>query len=207
MERLLAEDLMLLTRGDNGKQLMDGGVRDRGVAGALLADLAAGSRLNCLDERLVVVTDKTPTGQPPLDKVLQQISVSGRDRSPRGWVSYLASPKRAGELRRLLALRRSTPDYGYVPALRASIVAQLGEVFASGTEPGPRTAALAALVAACGVSGKLFPNVDRRVRKRRLAEISAGQWAASGVRNSIRARSLGESAVWLPIAIILDGLG
>ena len=79
-------------------------------------------------------------------------------------MSYLASPKRAGELRRLLALRRSTPDHGYVPESRASIVAQLGEVFASGTEPGPRTAALAALVAACGVSRKLFPNVGRRVR-------------------------------------------
>jgi flavin-dependent dehydrogenase len=57
-----------------------------------------------------------------------------------------------------------------------------------------------------GVSGMLFPNLDRRVRKRRLAEILAGQWAASGVRNSIRA-SHAASAVWLPIAIILDGLG
>jgi hypothetical protein len=85
-------------------------------------------------------------------------------------------------------------------------VAQLGEVFASGTEPGPRTAALAALVAACGVSGKLFPNLGRDARKRRLAEISAGQWAASGVRNSIRP-SNAASAAWLPIAIILDGLG
>jgi hypothetical protein len=204
---------MLLARGDNGKQLMDGGVRDRGVAGALLADLAAGSRLNCLDERLVVVTDKTPTGQPPLDKVLQWISVSGRDRSPRGWVGKLASSERTDELKSLLTLRHMAPEYGYVPdasTSRARIVAQLGEVFASGTEPDPRTAALAALVAACRMSGKLFPNVDRRVRKRRLAEISAGQWAASGVRKSVRAENA-RIGLWAcvhaPIAMILEALG
>lgn len=50
VERLLAEDLMLLADDDNGKQLMHRWVRDRGVAGALLPDLAAASRLICLDQ-------------------------------------------------------------------------------------------------------------------------------------------------------------
>lgn len=198
---------MLLAHGDNGEQLMAGGIRSHGLVGALLADLAAAGRLSCLDERLVVVTDKTPTGQPPLDKVLQWISVSGRDRSPQGWVGKLTSSERTDELRSLLALRHIAPDYGYVPdasTSRARIVAQLGEVFAGGTEPDPRTAALAALVDACGMSGKLFPNVDRRVRKRRLAEISAGQWAASGVRKRVRAEKVWTRAL-APILIISGG--
>lgn len=83
-------------------------------------------------------------------------------------------------------------------------MAQLGEVIRQRAEPDPRTATLAALVAACGVSGKLFPDVDRRVRRRRLAEISAGQWAASGVGNSIGADNAAKAAL-APIAIILGG--
>ena len=205
----MAEDLALLARDDNGRQLMRSSVRDCGVAGAMLADLAAAHRLGYVARGLVVVTDRTPTGHEPLDKVLEWISASGaksgRERSPREWVRTLASRKRSGELELLLGFDERLPDHSHNAALRAQILTRLGEVFASGTQPGPRTAALAALVAACGVSRKLFPGVDRRVRKRCLAEVSAGQWAADGVRDSSSAFAPADAVTWT-VAHFLDGI-
>jgi len=215
----LAEDLALLARDDNGSQLMRGPVRDRGVAGAMLADLAAAHRLGYAapnpwaPKGLVVVTDRTPTGHEPLDKVLEWISASGpelgRERSPREWVRTLASRRRFGEVELLLGLDKGLPDHSHNPALRAQILTRLGEVFTSGTQPDPRTAALAALVAACGASAKLFPDVDRRVRKRRLAEVSTGQWAADGVRHSssaVAAATAAADAVTSTVAHWLEGI-
>ena len=110
----MAEDLALLARDDTGRQLMRGPVRDRGIAGALLADLAAAHRLSyAVRVAAVVVTDRAPTGHEPLDKVLEWISADGveslKERSPREWVRTLASRKRFGELERLLGLTRDPP--------------------------------------------------------------------------------------------------
>ncbi len=73
------------------------------------------------------------------------------------------------------------------PRPREELVARLSDVLSIQARPDPGTAALAALVAACGLSGKLFPGVGGQVRERRLAEISVGQWPAAAVRVSVRA--------------------
>jgi hypothetical protein len=172
---LLAEELVVLGRSSTGKSLILPGKLDRGVAGALLAELAAAGRIGYAGG-VVRVTDGTATGRPVLDMVLQQ--VARRHRTPRAWVSRLASQELVRQVR--------VPSRIWGPR-REELVARLSGGLTTQARPGPRTAALAALVAACGLSGKLFPGVDRQVRKRRLAEISAGQWPASAVRASVRA--------------------
>jgi hypothetical protein len=179
---LLAEELVVLGRSSTGKSLILPGKLDRGVAGALLADLGAASRIGYAGG-VVRVTDTTATGRPVLDMVLQQIAC--RDRTPRAWVSKLASQEPVRQVKHVPSRIWGPPENA--PRPRDELVARLSDVLTTQARPDPRTAALAALVAACGLSGKLFPGVDRRVRKRRLAEISAGQWPASAVRASVRA--------------------
>lgn len=197
MAPLLAEELLVLARSPGGAPLISEWAETRGVAGSLLADLAAAGRIGCIASRLVVVTDRAATGRPVLDSVLQQIA-TGRDRSPRCWVGKLASQQAIRRAEDLVAWR-GAPDGDVVPQ-REELLARLSEVLTTESEPDARTAALAALVAACGLSGKLFSGVDRRARDRRLAAVSAGQWAAAGVRASRRAamaRKVAVAPIWM----------
>jgi Golgi phosphoprotein 3 (GPP34) len=201
MTPLLAEELVVLARSPGGGSLLRESTQDRGVAGALLADLAAARRIGCIEGQLVVVTDRAATGRPALDTALQQIA-TGRDRFPRGWIGKLAS-QQEGAVRQVKDLQgwRGARDPDIVPR-REELLTRLSEVFTTDAGPGARTAALAAPMAACGLSGKLFPGVDRRVRKRHLAQISAGQWAAAGVHASRRA-ALARNVAMAPIWIFL----
>ena len=203
MAPLLAEEFVVLARSPGGGSLLRESTVDRGVAGALLADLAAAGRIGCIEGRLVVVTDRAATGRSALDMVLEQIA-TGRDRPPRGWVGKLAS-QQEGAVRQVKHLPggRSVREPDVVPQ-REELLARLSEVFTTDAEPDARTAALAALMAACGLSGKLFPGVARQVRKRRLAQISAGEWAAAGVRASRRAamaRNIAMAPIWIFLAL------
>jgi len=179
---LLAEELVVLGRGSAGKSLILPVKLDRGVAGALLADLAAASRIGYAGG-VVRVTDRTAAGRPVLDMVLQQIA--RRDRAPAAWVSKLASQEPVRQVKWLPSRIWGPPENA--PRPREELVARLSDMLSTQARPDPRTAALAALVAACGLSGKLFPGVDGQVRERRLAEISADQWPAEAVRASVRA--------------------
>jgi hypothetical protein len=58
-----------------------------------------------------------------------------------------------------------------------------------------RALALGAIVGACGVAKKVFPNLDRHGLKQRVAELSARQPVAAGVRDAIGQARL---RAWLP---------
>jgi hypothetical protein len=200
MALLLAEELLVLARSPGGAPLISESSATRGVAGSLLADLAAAGRIGCIADRLVVVTDRAATGRPVLDSVLQQIA-TGPDRSPSRWVGKLASQQAIRRAADLVAWR-GAPDGNVVPQ-REKLLARLSEVLTTESEPDTRTATLAALVAACGLSGKLFSGMDRRARNRRLAAVSTGQWAAAGVRASRRA-DMARKVTLAPILIYLE---
>src|SRR5262245_16740611 len=155
MEPLLAEELVVLAHGPGGRPLVREPTQDRGVAGALLADLAAAGRIGCIDGRLVVVADRAATGRPILDTALQQLA-TGRDRSPRGWVGKLALQQDRA-VRQVKNLDWAGVRNSEVVPRREELVARLNEVLTAKTEPDARTAVLAALVAASGLSRKLFP--------------------------------------------------
>lgn len=113
---LLAEELAVLGCSPTGSSLILPLQLDRGVAGALLADLAAASRIGYVPGGVVTITDRTATGRPVLDMVLQEIA--RQDRTPRAWVSKLASrgpvrqvkrvPSRIGGPRRMLRGRATS---------------------------------------------------------------------------------------------------
>ncbi len=192
---------MLLACDTGGPPLVGGWVLDRGVAGALLADLATQGRLGCVAGIRVVITDHASTGHPFLDDVLEEIAGSPISRSPADWVEELASLDWTDRLGAASFPAANLPQA--TPRPRSDIAARLGQVFIPGFDPDPQTAALAALVFVCGMSAALFPTVNRRMRKRRLAELCASQWGASAVRAVIRAATAKETAIDL-LGLILS---
>ena len=190
---ILGEELALLTQRADGRRLIWVGARSCGVAGALLADLALTGRITCTDGR-VTVTRPAQTGDVRLDAALSQIAAARRAHTPSWWVYRLASAEQTRWLlerqarRGILRVQPARwsaryPEQNPQPA--AELRARLTDALTSHQEPDPRTAALAALVNACGASRKVLPDLDRRTR-RRMTEISRGQWAAEGVRGAIR---------------------
>jgi hypothetical protein len=180
----LAEDLLLLTGRDSDRPFAV--TLHYGVAGALLADLQTAGRLGITQER-VTVTDPAPTGDGELDAVLAEIA-NDKPRSRDYWVRELASMQRTSRLAGRLA------DRSGLRARRAGLRSRVTRVLLDQSTSDDRAQALGAIVAACALTKKVFPNVDRRFR-RRAAELSSVQPAAAGVRQAINQARL---RAWLP---------
>ena len=95
------------------------------------------------------------------------------------WVRELASNKQTGRLAGRLASRS---DHRVRRAELRSGVTRVLRERSSGDD---RAHALVAIVGACGVATKVFPDLDRRRLKRRMAELSQGQRMAAAVRRAI----------------------
>ncbi len=182
----LAEELLLLT-GDTGDQPLAWTLH-YGVAGALLAELEMAGRLGYSAGGRVTVTDSGPTGDDELDAVLAEIA-DDKPRYLNNWVRELVSIERTGRLAGRLASH--TDHRARRTELRSRVTGVLREL-SSGDD---RAQALGAIVGACGVATKVFPNLDRRRLKRRMAELSQGQRVAAAVRDAIGQARL---RAWLP---------
>jgi len=196
----LAEEFALLAYGDDGAPDTDSVRLDNGLGGSLLLELAISGRLDVKDQR-VVVRDGTPTGDPLVDQALGRIAADDKPRKPGYWVKKFAKDARRLTLDRLVEQEVLTREQDTVllvfPRTRypaAHGVEPVPETEArqrltaavSGTGPvEPRTAALCALVAATNLDRKVFRTLDRERAKKRLKEISAGDWAATAVRKTI----------------------
>lgn len=196
----LAEEFALLAYGDDGAPDTDNVRLDHGVGGSLLLELAISGRVG-IEDKKVVVRDGTPTGDPLVDQALGRIAAGQRPRTPAHWVKKFAKDTRKLALNRLveqgvLTRREDTvllvfprtrypaPD-GVEPELETEARQRLTAAV-TGTGPvDPRTAALCALLGATNLDRKIFRALDRKRVKARLAEISAGDWAAAAVRKSI----------------------
>lgn len=196
----LAEELALLAYGDDGAPDTDGVHLDNGLGGALLLELALAGRVDAVD-RKVVVRDRTPTGDPLVDRALDRIVSAGRPRRPSHWVAKFAKDVRRPTLDRLVTggvltreqdrvllvfprTRYPAPG-GLEPAPETDARRRLTDAV-SGTGPvEPRTAALCALLAATDLDRKVFRDLDRKRVKARLREISHGAWAAAAVGKTI----------------------
>lgn len=196
----LAEEFALLAYGDDGAPDTDNVRLDHGVGGSLLLELAISGRVG-IEDKKVVVRDGTPTGDPLVDQALGRIAAGQRPRTPAHWVKKFAKDTRKLALNRLveqgvLTRREDTvllvfprtrypaPD-GVEPEPETEARQRLTAAV-TGTGPvDPRTAALCALLGATNLDRKVFRALDRKRVKARLAEISAGDWAAAAVRKSI----------------------
>ncbi|MCM2430861.1 GOLPH3/VPS74 family protein [Streptomyces sp. RKAG337] len=207
MELTVAEELLLLGRGPDGRSTMSGLVATRGVAGALLIELALRERVIVRDGKLVAAKGDTGgPADPELDALYEQIR-DERPRSPKRWVQkaesrrvnarVLAGLAAKGVLReephRVLGLFPSTRWTGQDPALADGMRGHLTAIV-QGESPNARDAALIALVDACGLAKKLFPTVDAHTRKARIKELSQAQWAAAAVRDAVVAVRAGVAA-------------
>jgi len=196
----LAEEFALLAYGDDGAPDTDSVRLDHGVGGALLLELAISGRVG-IEDKKVVVLDGTPTGDPLVDQALGRTAADEKPRRPAYWVKKFAKDTRKLALNRLveqgvLARREDTvllvfprtrypaPD-GLEPAPETEARQRLIAAVSASGPVEPRTAALCALLAATNLDRKVFRTLDRERVKARLKEISAGDWAATAVRQTI----------------------
>ncbi|RSM39131.1 GPP34 family phosphoprotein [Actinoplanes sp. ATCC 53533] len=196
----LAEEFALLAYGDDGAPDTDNVRLDNGVGGSLLLELAISGRVGVEDKK-VVVRDGTPTGDPLVDQALGRIAADEKPRRPAHWVKKFAKDTRKLALNRLVEqgvltrqedtvllvfprTRYPAPD-GLEPVPETEARQRLIAAVSGSGPVEPRTAALCALLAATNLDRKVFRTLDRGRVKARLAEISAGDWAATAVKQTI----------------------
>ena len=196
----LAEEFALLAYGDDGVPDTDNVRLDHGVGGSLLLELAISGRVG-IEDKKVVVRDGTPTGDPLVDQALGRIAADEKPRRPAHWVKKFAKDTRKLALNRLVEqgvltrqedtvllvfprTRYPAPD-GLEPVPETEARQRLIAAVSGSGPVEPRTAALCALLAATNLDRKVFRTLDRGRAKARLEEISAGDWAATAVKQTI----------------------
>lgn len=205
----LAEDLLLLAHDIRGKCRATPAAMDRGVAGALLSELALQGRLTA--DGPVAVTDGTPTGDPILDELLAGIATT--PRTPGAWVDHLCGTGLTQRLLDRMAGRGQVEvdhhrSYGlfaetWYPvrdivalwdAHQRVVLAATGGV-TGGVVHDRRALALGALAEATGLAKVLFATSgDWRALAGRVREASADDWAAGAVRHAVTAEREGRGA-------------
>ncbi|MCO5971743.1 GOLPH3/VPS74 family protein [Actinoallomurus soli] len=196
MLRLADELLLLALREQDGVAMIGSAELDCGVAGALLVELALAERVRLTDGRIVAV-DSSPVDDPDLDALLARIAADGEPRKAEHWVNRsrrdevrkrrLARLAAMGVLeereRKVLFVRHTNypeRDPGPEQELRARLGAVLG-----GAPADVRSSALLAIVHACRLDRKAFPEVDGKVLRTRVKEITEEQWAGRAVAKVI----------------------
>jgi len=200
---LLAEELLLLALDDKSGRVNVSQI-DRGLAGAVLLELALLGRVRVAEKRenvragRLVLVPGPPLAHPVLAEGLAVLE--GREgRKPEHVIDKLAKSLRdrladglvqAGVLRRerhkVLGLfpthRLPAQDVSHEATVRERISSAL-----AGAAPDERTAALIALLAALKAVTTVFEVADKRAARRRAKEIAEGQWAATAVRKAVEA--------------------
>ncbi|MEO3855534.1 GPP34 family phosphoprotein [Acrocarpospora sp. B8E8] len=208
----IAEDVLLLAyREDKGTPLISAGELDLALAGALLAELAIADRIAVQDKTLVVV-NPAPVGDAELDAVLARIVTENqkKPRKPSWFVSKISSDKLrkrllAGLAERGILSEQQRKLLGIFPTKRypeldGSVERDLRQRVQSvlaGADPDERIGVLIALMHACRLARKAFPEAD----KERIKEISAGAWAGDAVRATIEAVNAAVMAAVIAAAV------
>ena len=168
-----------------------------GIGGALLAELGLRGRAQLGEQ--VTVTDRSPTGDPLLDGVLESwgeagpaevsrvVSGLGQANTKRVVERTLAdglAAEHRGEKRRLLPGHKSpyklATEAGEEPRNRAR------EVLLGRRQPDERTRVLVTLVGACGLVGGLVPKDERRSAEERARSMADAEGVSEAVRDVIR---------------------
>ncbi|MDI6099020.1 GPP34 family phosphoprotein [Actinoplanes sp. NEAU-A12] len=197
----LLEEFTLLAHDDEGRRIIDGTRLDYALGGALLVELALAERIG-MSNRKVVVLDATPVGETLADETLTHIAGESRERKPSHWVRRPPKGVRQRVLDRLVTsevLRaehsrvlgvfprtRYPSAHGTEPVAETAVRGRLRAAVERVGTVEPRTGALCALIAATEMDRKVFPDMDRKQVRARLAEIGEGDWAAEAVRKVIR---------------------
>lgn len=195
----LAHDLMLLSLDpETGARRATSNI-GTALAGALLAELALGGRVDIDAKKRVQVLDPSPTGNPRSDDLLARL-IASKPRKAAAWVQKLSRTFTKDLLADLCAaeiVRREERgfigfDTSRYPQLggarRDQLLSSLRGVMVTGLTPtDERIPALGALVLAVGLQRRVFPGVKRKDLQRRLDELDRAGWASKAVRDAIQA--------------------
>ncbi|EME22998.1 GOLPH3/VPS74 family protein [Rhodococcus triatomae] len=221
---LLAEDLLLLLLDDEtGKPLVDGSVLPRALAGAVLLDLSLDAVVEPADgsgavkKGRLILRDRTA----PLDPILAHAVAQLRGSKP---LKPVAAIEKLGKNLREAVLGRIV-ERGWVheakgkvlgifptktwPAVDAShervVRDRLRSVLVDGATPDQRTAALISLLSAVDAAPKLFPDVSKKVVRKRAKEIAKGDWSGEAVRHAVDAVNAAVIAVVVVPSVAAGG--
>ncbi|WP_327350807.1 GOLPH3/VPS74 family protein [Streptomyces sp. NBC_01304] len=198
MKLTLPEELVLIAFDDQsggGKARV--GV-DYAVAGLTLVELAVAGRVDVQEDDAVTVLDARPTGTAFVDAELAKI-VEGDGASMGKLLRRAHRSALNGAVESLVARgvlkREKGRAFGVLPVTRfpqadaapeREIRDRLSAAVLQGEEPDERTAALVAVLNGARLWGKAFPGQDRKQVKKRMDEISEGQWVGPVVRRAVR---------------------
>lgn len=196
----LAEELALLSYNNEGFTDLSTPALEYGLAGAVLLDLVLARRVDVVEKRLVV-TDRTPLGQPVLDDALDRIWAAEKARKPRDWVDQLSKGVHdrvlgllveAGVLRRdrdkvlwIFPRTRFPAPHGVEPTAETEARRRLTTAVAAQNRVDPRTAALCGLVGAVGLERTVFPDQPLNRVRARLEEIGGADSGAEATKRAI----------------------
>ena len=193
-DRLLPGDSFMLTFSEEILVLLIDGKRgtlspDRraniecAFAAAVLMDLAFANRIDTDPARLFV-TDRTPTGNPMLDRILASIGARQETADTRTWIETLAAEDAAvireqaslgliergtlaapqGSFRRPFAFRRGE-------GANREVKLRIAEALLDDDIPDPRDAALIGLVEACDLVDEILPGNDIGPIRARIGQL------------------------------------
>ena len=157
------------------------------IAGAVLMDLAFANRIDT-DPESLIVTDRTPTGNPILDPTLTKIAAQGEPSNTRTWIRLLSvedSPAiREQALQSLVARgivvqREARVMWAFrarrYPTIDGNVEQEvklrIGDVLLSDDIPDPRDVALIGLVDACDILRDIFRERDMEQCRPRIDQL------------------------------------
>jgi len=205
VDTLIAEDLLLLLL-DDEKGTMTSSYERPLLGGALLVELSLAGQVEVEHTRILRTARARATGHggTPVDPLLADALsvVAEKSRSAQQLVDKLGKGLRPALLDRLVARglieRRRSKVLGLFPRTtwpaadarhEAEVRQRLQASLVDGREPDPRTAALAALLAAVDRAHKVVERgeVPAKTVKKRAKEVGEGHWASDAVRASVQA--------------------
>jgi len=203
---------MLLGLGADGRVVGRNPGFDYALAGAVLLELALAQRLDVVDKRVAALPG-APLREPVLADALSAIERDKRRRA-KDWIPRLSRSLRKRVLADLVrggltgmqvthvlkvfpSTRYPVTDAAALPELRAAVEAAVRGAGTVAESPvaEPRVAALCSLIGPAGLGRRLFPDLPRRELRRRLDEISRGNWASEAVRAAVREVQAATAAV------------
>ena len=206
---LLAEDLLLLMFQPDSGTVAGENTLFYVLAGAVLADLGLGEHVRTGTGRGGIMTVAAVEDHPPSDHILRSAweYVADKPRAVQTVLAGIGPSLRGPLLDRLVdrgdLRRRTRKALGLFDTTvledgsgrRATLLAEVRGVLVDGTEPSPRTAALAALISGSGT----LPQFHREIPWKgpviaRAQELERGHWGAGAAAEAV-ARTVTASIV------------
>ncbi|MEN3585714.1 GPP34 family phosphoprotein [Streptomyces sp. ZYX-F-203] len=195
----LGEQLLLLSLDDESGTAKESAKVALAISAASLVELALADRIDVTDDKVTVV-DPSPLGEPALDTALAAIVDKADPRKIKDWIDQLKTEAvnraNTGLIEKGLVREERKKVLGLFPVRRypeadgsveAAVRLRLDEVVLRGAAPDVRTASLVALLHGAKLHRLAFPDADTRRAAAVMESISHGQWAATAVRNVVKA--------------------